>query len=38
MELLDGTPVEMDKYYKVVTNDFMAEVEMNLTSQVVKMF
>ncbi|MBS5822458.1 MAG: 5'-nucleotidase C-terminal domain-containing protein [Clostridium argentinense] len=25
MELLDGTPVEMDKYYKVVTNDFMAE-------------
>lgn len=25
MELLDGTPIEMDKYYKVVTNDFMAE-------------
>lgn len=23
MELADGTPVEMDKYYTVVTNDFM---------------
>lgn len=25
MELLDRTPIEMDKYYKVVTNDFMAD-------------
>lgn len=24
MTLADGTPVEMDKYYTVVTNDFMA--------------
>lgn len=24
MTLLDGTPVDMDKYYTVVTNDFMA--------------
>ena len=24
MVLADGTPVEMDKYYTVVTNDFMA--------------
>ncbi|QGU94268.1 LysM peptidoglycan-binding domain-containing protein [Clostridium bovifaecis] len=24
MTLLDGTPVDMNKYYKVVTNDFMA--------------
>lgn len=24
MRLLDGTPIEMDKYYSVVTNDFMA--------------
>ena len=23
MRLLDGTPIDMDKYYKVVTNDFM---------------
>ena len=25
MELLDGTKIEMDKYYSVVTNDFMYE-------------
>lgn len=25
MTLLDGTPIEMDKYYKVVTNDFIVD-------------
>ena len=25
MRLLDGTKIEMDKYYSVVTNDFMAD-------------